>query len=327
MAEVTAYRAENSRQYTVQEAVVQGVMLHLRDGQPGYYPLASGEAAGERVSFETNGQVVVTKPTGIVILDGQDVFWDWTNSRANFKATLNSKDFFAGRAVGDAASADTTMTINLGKWPNDLYADIDLLNDPLGYLSVFVGTQGLNTMGIWPRGGMNTMILSSTSEAQKMDMLTVKTRAVGTRGILKAQINVISGGAGSAPDFNLAMASGTHATDFDSVTQACGVHLDGNSTNISFFSRDGTTTVAITDSTTDYTAGTPFEVVMDFRDPTSVKMYVEAVRVLSASTFNVNAAASAWKLIAHLEKTSAADVFEVACRAVWRDADQSTNGV
>jgi hypothetical protein len=64
------------------------------------------------------------------------------------------------------------------------------------------------------------------------------------------------------------------------------------------------------------------------RNPNSVAIYVEGVRVLSGVTFNVSAAAAGWKLLAHLEKTAAADVFEAYVD--WlsvRAADQSINGV
>jgi hypothetical protein len=94
------------------------------------------------------------------------------------------------------------------------------------------------------------------------------------------------------------------------------IHLDGNANNIKFQSKDGTNTTAATDSTKTATAGqsnaagTQIEVWMDMRDPTSVKLYVDGVAVLTGTTFNVSAAALTWKLLAHLEKTAAADVYE-----------------
>ena len=46
---------------------------------------------------------------------------------------------------------------------------------------------------------------------------------------------------------------------------------------------------------------------------TNVKIYVNGARVLPGTTFDISKAASAWKLLAHLEKTSSTDTgdFEV----------------
>jgi FMN-dependent NADH-azoreductase len=43
---------------------------------------------------------------------------------------------------------------------------------------------------------------------------------------------------------------------------------------------------------------------MDARDPASVKLYVDGVRVLSGTTFVLTAATGPLGLLAHLEKTT-----------------------
>lgn len=325
MAEATELRDFNAMQYTAMAAYNAGDVVQLRDGRAAYFNSSAGAALGDRITFETSGQVTINKSPSVSLLDGDDVYWDYTNNRCNFRKTLNSKDFFVGTVVGDAAQADTLCTANLNL--PAVYA-IDLLRDEYSFDSVYTGTQGLNTMGIFPRGGMSKMILSVTNEAQKLDMLTFNSMAIGCRGIVKIKINVRNTGAGAAPDFNIGLASGTHATDADSIAQHLFCHLDGNSTNINFQSKDGTHTVAATSSGVTYTAGTPFEVWLDLRDPTSVKLYIDGVRVLSGTTFDVSAAATGpWKVLAHLEKTAAADVYEVDCMAKLRHGDQSVLSV
>lgn len=69
--------------------------------------------------------------------------------------------------------------------------------------------------------------------------------------------------------------------------------------------------MASTDSTLDYTEGTRFEVWMDFRDPASVKIYVNGAQVLTGTTFNVNASVATWKPLVHVEKTSSTDTYEI----------------
>jgi hypothetical protein len=163
------------------------------------------------------------------------------------------------------------------------------------------------------RGGALNLVLSATNEAQKVDAFGKDGFVTGARAIVELAFAVVSDGAGTVVDFSLGVASATHATDADAIAQHLFLHLDANNTNINFQSKDGPTTVAATDSTTDYTegSGNRKEVWFDMRDPTGVKVYVDAVRVLSGTAFNVNAGASVWKLLAHLEKSASTDTYEV----------------
>jgi hypothetical protein len=67
----------------------------------------------------------------------------------------------------------------------------------------------------------------------------------------------VNSDANAASDTNIGLANATHATDADSIAEHLFIHLDGGSST-STPSPDGTTTVAATDTTVDYTAGTPF---------------------------------------------------------------------
>src|SRR5262249_4376164 len=107
----------------------------------------------------------------------------------------------------------------------------------------------------------------------------------------------------AASDTNVGIASATHATDADSIAQHLFVHLDGGSTAINLQSKDGTTTVAATDTTTTYTAGTPFLVQFDLSNTSDIQVYVNGVNVLPSTVFKLNAAAGPLKLLAHSEKS------------------------
>lgn len=303
MAEATYQRRPDEYPLTVEAAKDSGELIQLPNGKAGYCIPAAGAEAGDRVAFKSWGVVNVPKATGIVLLAGGKAYWDHSANNVTYKS-VNDRDFYVGTVVADAASGDTTVTIDLNADPTYL---IDLARDPFKTAIVLTaGTPALNR-----RGGAHNMLFSATNEAQKVDALSKEGFVVGANAIVEMRIDVVSDGAGSAADANIGIASATHATDADSIAQHLFLHLDANNANINFQSKDGTTTVASTDSTIDYTEGTPFEVWFDLRTPTAVKIYVNGVRVLSGTTFDVSAAASVWKLLAHIEKTASTDAYEI----------------
>lgn len=308
MADATPYRTEPKVRVTAEAAVAIGEVRQLASGLAGATAEQSvAHSAGERVDFRTEGTWVMPKGTGYALLDGGRAYWDYSNARVTFKRVNNARDFYLGRFVGDAASADDTCTVLLNAAPAD---DYDLARDP--YYAVPVGTQALG--GFLPpqrRGGALKLLLDATGEVQKVDALGKYGFATAANAIVEAGVEVVSLGSGSAPDLSVGIAGATSATDADGIAQHLFLHVDGNSSAIKFQSKDGTHTVAATDSTVTLTAGTRFEVWFDLRDPANVKVYVDGARVLSSTAFDVSAGGSAWKLLAHLEKTSAADTFEV----------------
>lgn len=321
-------RAVNPYQIRVlQDALDAGAIRHLRSGMSGWFNSTIGAATGDSANLSTGDLITATKPNTIQFLDGVPVYWSPASQQTNFKAATNTQDFFLGTAYGDASLASTSMSVMMNTNPPPLYYDWSLLRDEC-VPPVIVGTQGLNTMGVFTYNAAPRMILSTTNQAQKMDLLAVKSFPVASRSIIRLCVNVLAGGAGGAQDFNIGVASGTNATDFDSITQYVALHINGNDNKIYFQSKDGTTTVAATDSTKTFTAGTPFEAWLDMRNPLSVGMYVDAVQVLVSTTFNVVAAALPWLPIVHLEKTAAADVFEVSIPwLMQQNASQGVSGV
>jgi hypothetical protein len=60
--------------------------------------------------------------------------------------------------------------------------------------------------------------------------------------------------------------------------------------------------VAATDTTVDAVDDTYVDFRMDCRDLADVKLYINGVRVLSATAFKLDAATGPLKLLAHIEK-------------------------
>lgn len=310
MADARFVRFWDEQLVTTQAAVGSGEIWQHADGRAVVYEDINAAGSGDRVVFKASGHHTITKTAGVVILDGGRVYWDHSANAATFRK-VNDRDFYIGRAVGDAASADVTVVVNLNVDPP---YDLDVARDP--HLTAIVGTQVLTGLSLWRRGGAHDFNITATNEAQKLDILSKDGFAAGAaNAIVEFAFNVVSGGAGTVVDVSLGIASATHATDADSIAQHLFLHLDANNVNINLQSKDGTTTVTVQDTTIDYTAGntvaTRVEVWFDCRNPADVQCYVNGVLVLASVVFDVSAAASTWFLLAHIEKTAATDTYEL----------------
>jgi len=238
------------------------------------------------------------------LLMGGRVYWDHSENVATFRK-VNDRDFYVGRVVvADAAATDTTVKVALNIDPP---YDVDILRD--GALSVATGTVAAGGFDLPRRyGGAMGLSLTATNEAQCVDMLSVDRFAIGSNPILEAIIRVGANGSTSAVDINIGLANGTSTTDADAITEHVLFHIDGGSTAINAQSKDGTTTVTATDTTKTISAGSAVanrsELWIDARNTSNVKLYVDGVRVLSATTFSLAAATGPLGLLAHVEKTS-----------------------
>lgn len=294
MAEATYYQDGCKLDFTPASALTAGQVVQLSDGRAGVTPV--DVAASERGALQVEGVYTVAKTASVVITDGQPVYWDHSANSATY-TTANDRDFFLGVAVGDAASADTTMKVAINVQPRYV---INLQDDP--FLSVPVLTSG--TVGLLPAGGARKMTFSATAEAQKIDLLSQGGFAVGSNWIVEGEFLVVDDGDASAIDFNIGVANATHASDADSITESCFLHLDGNSLDLLAESDDGTTEVAATDTTVNIALNTKVHFVIDGRDPSDIQIYVNGALVLNGTTFTLAAATGPLKLLAHLEKSS-----------------------
>lgn len=285
-------------------AVIIANEIHqMADGSAGYKKGLNAAASGDAVAFETRGQVKIPKTASIVFLDGGRVYWDRSAGKAHFKK-VNDRDFYVGRAVGDAASADTLLTVNLNIDPP---YDIDALRH--GSLSVPTGTQAVGGFG-YPKdlGGSKLIELTATSEVQCIDIFSVDRFSKDANAIIEIIFRPSVNGSGAAVDFNIGVANGTSASDADAITESIFFHIDGAALLINAESDDGTTEVNATDTTKVIVAGSAVanrcECWIDMRNPADCQLYVEGVNVLPSSVFNVDAATGPLGLLAHLEKST-----------------------
>lgn len=306
MADAVYIRGRDDNRVTAAAAIAAGECWQLADGRAAVYQGQNAAASGDRVAFSTTGQHTLTKTASVVLVDGQPVYWDHSANSATY-APASDKDFFIGCAVGDAASADTTCAVNLNVRP-DYKIEMGRFRESDEFLTVVVKTVvGSTTVEVpdlkW-RPGAAQMIFGATAEAQKVDMLSQQGFAVGSNWIVEGGFNIIDDGDATAIDFNIGVANATHATDADSITESCFLHLDGNTLDLFAESDDGTTEVAATDTTVNIALGTPVHFVIDGRNPADIQIYVNGVLMLGSTVFKLDAATGPLKLLAHLEKTS-----------------------
>ena len=287
--------------FTPATAVSAGQVLQLPDGRAAVAP--RDIAASELGAVTAEGLVRLAKTANIVILAGGRVYWDASANTATFR-TVNDKDFYCGVAAADSASSTTYVDVYLNEVQRNT---IDALNGPS--LSVATGTAAAGGFGL-PQcyGGAKALTLTATNEVQCVDILSVDRVAIASNPILEAQVRLGTNGSGSTTDFNIGFANGTSASDADAVTEHVLFHIDGGALDLYAQSKDGTTTVAAADTTVNVTAGSAvsnrFECWIDARDPADVKLYVDGVRVLSGSTFKLDAGTGPIGALAHLEKST-----------------------
>lgn len=270
-------------------------------------------SSGDQGYFDSSGKHTLTKTAGFVALRGNRAYWDHSANAISYKK-VNDRDFYAGRFSADAASADVNCEVDLNADPP---YDLDLHNHPAH--TILVGTPAALAASFnYPRRLGNTYLyyLSATSEAQKVDLVSVDGFHRDANAIVEFAFRVPVGGSGSASDYSLGIANATNATDADSIADSVFIHLDGGSVNIYAESDDGTTEVSATDTTIDFTAGLTVaervEVWFDMRDPADVQIYVNGSLVLGSTVFNVNAYTGPWYLITHLEKTTGTETADLA---------------
>lgn len=298
MAEAELYQGDECpRDYTADAAITGGEVVQLRDGLAAVIPV--DVVSGEKAGAQCEGIFRVEKTTGQVWLDGGEIWWDHSANKATCIPPLaGDRDFYLGSAVGDAASAATEGYVNLNVKPA---YEIDLHRS--GGDTAVVLTAG--TPYIYSRGGSLDAAFSATAEAQKLDWLSKRSFALGSNWILDAVVEVVTNADADVADLSVGVANGTNASDADSITESAFFHFDlGADLNIDAESDDGTNETAATDTTVDFAVGTPVFLQIDGRDPASLKFYINGVRVLSSTTFNISAATGPLKALFHLEKSS-----------------------
>ena len=277
-----------------------GEVIQLADGRAAFVTGLNARVSGDPAGLKTSGQVTLAKTAALVILEGGRVYWDRSAGTATPLQASAGGDFFVGVAIEDAASAATTVVVDLNVQPKYL---VDLQRDAGN--TVIVLTAG--TPFCYSRGGSLLMEFSETAEAQKVDWLSEKSVPVTVPMIFEAKFELTAVADADVMDFSIGLANGTHATDAETITESAFFHMDGTAADLNIDAEcdDGTAAeVAITDTTVDLVLATPIEMWIDARVLTDLKYYVNGVRVLSTTAFDIGDATGPLKALAHLEKTS-----------------------
>lgn len=292
MAEAVYDSVGNAIPYKVTAAVNGGQVVQLPDGRAGITP--SDVEAGKLGGYQTEGIFEVAKTTSVVMLPGTRLYWDASANKAHVIQATG--DFYLGACVADAAAAATTVRVALNEQPQPT------LSFAHGTQSLIVQTAGFPRVS--GNGDTVNMALQVAAEAQKVDAMTLRGIGPSEKAIAHFLVCVNLNSDNAAGDINIGLANGTHASDFESVTEFVGIHTDGNALTINAQSRDGSTTVTVVTTAVSFVVGTPFLFQMDLRNNEDIQMYIDGVNVLPSSVFKTNAATGPLKLIAHMEKSS-----------------------
>ena len=291
----------HSRVIDAPAAGAAGQVLQLADGKAGVVVGADASsdayASGDPVTVQTAGVFSFLKTASICMLKGGKAYWDRSANRGHFRA--QSGDFFLGTVAKDAAAGDTTVEVDLNVEPQ--YAI------ELGKGQWTNGaTNGLGVTLLAEGGSALKLAFDAVAEAAMAALYSVDTVPCADGPIFEAKLAIYDIGDNAALDINAGLANGTHATDFDAVTEAALIHLDGTALSICVESDDGTTEVEATDSTIDAVDDTYFELWVDARDLAGVKIYIDGVDAgaLASKTLVLSAATGPVFPIVHLEKTS-----------------------
>lgn len=300
------YRAEGDTiDFTPVAAISAGEVIQLPDGRAAFAP--SAISAGVKGAVCVRGIAQIPKTANIVLLDGQEAFWDHSaNSGTYWHA--NDRDFFIGTVVGDTLAADTTMEVVLNVRPSYI---IDINRDPFATLPVFTAGVLVNRRS----GSRHALGFSATAEAQKLDLLSLRSFPKGSKWIFEAMIAVMVDCDADVGDLVVGVANATHASDADSITESVFIKLNLTGADLKIYAESDDTTaseVAATDTTKVFVVGTQFHVMIDGRNEQDCQIYINGVLVLPSSVFTLAGATGPLKALFHFEKSSNDSLGEAA---------------
>ncbi len=298
MAEATLSKDADTIDVTTPAAgYASGEVIQLADGRAAVVMGLKALVSGDPAALKTRGQFTLTKGADLVVLEGAPLYWDRSAGSVTPLKAVAGGDFFIGVAVADVAAATLTAAVDLNVRPN---YTIDLMRTP--FESIPVGAAALTMMP-----GAARFNILATSEAEKIDAFSEHSVPVVSGSaipfIVEGRMASYEIGTDNTVDMNVGLANATHATSADTITESVFLHLD-EVLSIMAESDDGTTEVAASDTLVDCVDNIYFDFALDCRDLTDIKIYIDGVRVLAASTFKLNAATGPIKLAVHVEKTT-----------------------
>jgi predicted RecA/RadA family phage recombinase len=291
-------REQSTVNVTTGSARTGGEVVQCPDGRAGVHPV--DVVSGGLGVLQTEGVYLVTKPTAFVYLAGQEIFWDHSANECCLWPT-SDKDFFLGTVQKDTASTDLTCYVDINKRANCVF---NALRDPAR--TVMVRTAGL--ADFLRSGGSHIATFSLTAEAQKMDVLSVRSVPTASKWIFQAVATVIADCDADVGDLSIGVASGTHASDADQIANSALFHMNLSGADLKIYAESDNVSaeVAATDTTKVFAVGTPVHLMIDGRsgDGSALAYYVNGVRVLSATALTLAGAAGPLCALFHLEKSS-----------------------
>ena len=224
---------------------------------------------------------------------------------ADGKVSATPNANFIGTALDSASGDGSYISVARGvvvASPGDLTGQV-VFDDDL--LTTFPAAGAAITLPS-PWAKRETEGLGVTSEAAAGGIVTLEFDAVaevaaaalfhGTAHfdldkapIFEALVNLVDEGDAAAVTFRFGLVSGDNAT-FASIAQYALFEIAGDTRDIKFTSKDGTTTVAAVDTTVDFATGFQ-NFKIDATDKEDVKVYINGARVLPATTFKLDATA------------------------------------
>jgi hypothetical protein len=283
-------------------AVEPGDVLQYHDGRAcvveSVKDLAIGDEAGVIIQ---GGDVEVPLTTNVALVKGAPYWWDESANAVIACPGLNVGDFYLGTAAEDKVGGTGVRgKIRLNAKPEFAWS----LKDGG---STGAGDKLVETLGLGVRflsGSSARLEFDAVSEAATAYVLSSDALPTADKFLFHAIVNVVANGDASAFDAVIGIANDGHATNPDTIAQSAFVSINGADTKLYGESDDDSTEVAATDTTTTFTAGTPFSVLWDKRDNAGLKLYINGIRRLSATEFVLSAAGGPLKALAMMEKTA-----------------------
>ncbi len=205
----------------------------------------------------------------------------------------------------------------LGGIDGNLVIDDDFTDDwPAAGLALPLGSQpwlkvetnGLGVINSSEANGVKKFVFDAVDEAATSAIYMPTTPFdIDKNPIFEALVAVFDIGDAATPDINIGLASGSHATDFDSISEYMAFHLDGTDLSVLCQSEDGSTTTAAVDSLVDLVDDTYARLKIDCTDKASVNFFIDLdgsgyVRVCSATTFDMSNYSGLLTPIVHVAK-------------------------
>ena len=192
MSEATSTRDYGTDRQKATATVTPDELLQGPTGKAGAHDSTSAVLTDGYFDLTTVGQFTLKKAGNFVALRGGRAYWDHSANEVVFRKN-HDRDYYIGRFAEDTLQTSISCVVDLNADPN---YDIDLARD--AFESVLVGTPAAAGFG-YPRrlGGALLFELSGTTEAQKVDALSVDGFDKNAKAIIEGAIRVISDGAGA----------------------------------------------------------------------------------------------------------------------------------